>query len=98
MNGFNMLFPHSRKVVCGEKPLETREWNHDLNKNYLNVPIAVIETQSLKVPKDIRDLAKVKTQYIGIIWFKRSFKFPPDGLKWSREKILHKCPWDYKQR
>ncbi|MGE3263119.1 MAG: hypothetical protein AB7K68_15160 [Bacteriovoracia bacterium] len=68
--GINIQWPWSRLIVDGSKTVETRRY--PIPSHYLEVPLAIIETPG---PKGKSEAQILKAQVVGIVCFKRSFRY-----------------------
>jgi hypothetical protein len=81
--GLNIQWPWSRKILSGEKTVETRSYR--LPDKYRNKELAVIETAG---PRGRRLAGITEARVIGIVVFARSFKYT-DRREWERDKKRH---------
>lgn len=81
--GVNIQWPWSRKIISGEKTVETR--SYPLPEKHLNKKLAVIETPG----KSGKKLAGItEAQVIGIVVFSKSFRYK-DKQEWEQDRKRH---------
>ena len=90
--GINIQWPWSRLIVDGTKNVETRRY--PIPSHYLDVPLAIIETPG---PRGKSEGQVLKAQIIGIVCFKRSFRYSTVA-EWRTDFQRHKVSADSQYR